>query len=138
MHTTKVVKPFKIDHVKNLRPHDQKLIQIAAFADDNSPSYSGFVDDEYAFSAGIVQAFGVGTVWVVTTPLVEKYPLWFSKAVRNMLNAGTDLYKLQRVQATVLKENKQAVKWIEFLGFKREGLMRKYVGGDHYLYSRVS
>ena len=138
MHTTKVVKPFKIDDVKNLRPHDQKFIQIAGFADDNSPSYSGFVDDEYAFSAGIVDSLGVGTVWVLTTPLVEKYPLWFSKAVRNMLNAGTDLYKLERVQATVLKENKKAVKWIEFLGFEREGLMRKYVGGDHYLYARVT
>ena len=55
-----------------------------------------------------------------------------------MLNAGTDLYKLQRVQATVLKENKKAIKWIEFLGFEREGLMRKYVGGDHYLYARVT
>ncbi len=138
MHTTKVVRPFKIDDVKNLRPHDQKLLKIAGFADDNSPSYSGFVDDEYAFSAGIVESLGVGTVWVLTTPLVEKYPLWFSKAVRNMLNAGTDLYKLQRVQATVLKENKKAVKWIEFLGFEREGLMRKYVGGDHYLYARIS
>ena len=135
MHT---IRPFKIDDVKNLREFDQKLLKIAGFADDNSPSYSGFVDDEYAFSAGIVESLGVGTVWVLTTPLVEKYPLWFSKAVRNMLNAGTDLYKLQRIQATVLKENKKAVKWIEFLGFEREGLMRKYVGGDHYLYSRIS
>ena len=138
MHTTKVVRPFKIDDVKNLRSHDQKLLKIAGFADDNSPGYSGFVDDEYAFSAGIVESLGVGTVWVLTTPLVEKYPLWFSKAVRNMLNAGTDLYKLERVQATVLKENKKAIKWIEFLGFEREGLMRKYVGGDHYLYARIS
>ena len=135
MHT---IRPFKIDDVKNLREFDQKLLKIAGFADDNSPSYSGFVDDEYAFSAGIVESLGVGTVWVLTTPLVEKYPLWFSKAVRNMLNAGKDLYKLQRIQATVLKENKKAVKWIEFLGFEREGLMRKYVGGDHYLYSRIS
>ena len=135
MHT---IRPFKIDDVKNLREFDQKLLKIAGFADDNSPSYSGFVDDEYAFSAGIVESLGVGTVWVLTTPLVEKYPLWFSKAVRNMLNAGTDLYKLQRIQATVLKENTKAIKWIEFLGFEREGLMRKYVGGDHYLYSRIS
>ena len=135
MHT---IRPFKIDDVKNLREFDQKLLKIAGFADDNSPSYSGFVDDEYAFSAGIVESLGVGTVWVITTPLVEKYPLWFTKAVRNMLNAGKDLYKLQRIQATVLKENKKAVKWIEFLGFEREGLMRKYVGGDHYLYSRIS
>jgi len=132
------IRPFKIDDVKNLREFDQKLLKIAGFADDNSPSYSGFVDDEYAFSAGIVESLGVGTVWVITTPLVEKYPLWFTKAVRNMLNAGKDLYKLQRIQATVLKENKKAVKWIEFLGFEREGLMRKYVGGDHYLYSRIS
>ena len=135
MHT---IRPFKIDDVKNLREFDQKLLKIAGFADDNSPGYSGFVDDEYAFSAGIVESLGVGTVWVITTPLVEKYPLWFTKAVRNMLNAGKDLYKLQRIQATVLKENKKAIKWIEFLGFEREGLMRKYVGGDHYLYSRIS
>ena len=134
----RTIRPFKIDDVKNLREYDQKLLKIAGFSDDNSPSYSGFVDDEYAFSAGIVESLGVGTVWVITTPLVEKYPLWFTKAVRNMLNAGKDLYKLQRVQATVLKENKKAVKWIEFLGFQREGLMRKYVGGDHYLYSRIS
>jgi len=134
----RTIRPFKIDDVKNLREYDQKLLKIAGFSDDNAPSYSGFVDEEYAFSAGIVESLGVGTVWVITTPLVEKYPLWFTKAVRNMLNAGKDLYKLQRIQATVLTENKKAVKWIEFLGFQREGLMRKYVGGDHYLYSRIS
>jgi len=132
------IRPFKIDDVKNLREYDQKLLKIAGFSDDNAPSYSGFVDDEYAFSAGIVESLGVGTIWAITTPLVEKYPIWFTKASINMLNAGTDLYKLQRVQATILKENTKAVKWIEFLGFQREGLMRKYVGGDHYLYSRIS
>ena len=133
----RTIRPFKIDDVKNLREYDQKLLKIAGFSDDNAPGYSGFVDDEYAFSAGIVESLGVGTIWAITTPLVEKYPIWFTKASINMLNAGKDLYKLQRVQATVLKENKKAVKWIEFLGFQREGLMRKYVGGDHYLYSRI-
>ena len=131
------IRPFKTDDVKNLREYDQKLLKIAGFSDDNAPGYSGFVDDEYAFSAGIVESLGVGTIWAITTPLVEKYPIWFTKASINMLNAGKDLYKLQRIQATVLKENKRAVKWIEFLGFQREGLMRKYVGGDHYLYSRI-
>jgi len=43
-----------------------------------------------------------------------------------------------RVEAEIAVEHEKAVRWIEALGFQREGLMRTYWHGkDFYLYSRV-
>lgn len=45
---------------------------------------------------------------------------------------------LQRVEAEIAVEHEQAVRWIELLGFEREGVMRAYwQGKDFYLYARV-
>jgi len=132
-----LIKPFEPKHVENLRLDDQMLLDLGGL-NEKSPSYSGFIDGSYAFSAGIINNLGMGTVWVYTTPLIEKHPIWFTKSIKNLLNAGTDLYKFERVQATVLKENVKAQKWIEYLGFEKEGLMRKFIGGDHYLYARIT
>ena len=44
-----------------------------------------------------------------------------------------------RMQATVLKNNLAAMRWHEKLGFKMEGLLKKYDGkNDYYLYSYIN
>ncbi len=45
-----------------------------------------------------------------------------------------------RIEATVDAGFGSAVRWIELLGFRKEGLMQRYSpeGHDHYLYARVA
>ena len=46
---------------------------------------------------------------------------------------------LCRAQAIIRADFKEAIKMIEFLGFRREGLLRSYLPGpkDAYMYARV-
>jgi hypothetical protein len=66
---------------------------------------------------------GVCEVFVVASEDQRRFPLAFTKAVRQ------ELYQLQnkfrRIQA-VSKNDEFHVRWLSWLGFKQEGLMRKY------------
>lgn len=43
-----------------------------------------------------------------------------------------------RVEAYVDRHHEEAKRWVALLGFRREGLMRKFANGvDYFLYSRV-
>jgi len=50
-----------------------------------------------------------------------------------------DIADYRRIEAVVDIEHKKAIRWIEVLGFEREGVMRKYTenGRDCYLYARL-
>ena len=48
--------------------------------------------------------------------------------------------KPRRIQIEVKTDYRMGCRWAEALGFKREGLMRRWMpdGSDAYLYGRVS
>jgi len=79
---------------------------------------------------------GVGEGWVVTSELVERYPLTFAKTVWRKMKEIIDEMDLVRVQTLVDAEHTVSMKWVERMGFENEGLMRKYLGGrDFYRYA---
>jgi RimJ/RimL family protein N-acetyltransferase len=47
---------------------------------------------------------------------------------------------LQRIQASVHANDKQAIRYVEWLGFENEGLMKKFGpdGSDYYRFARVA
>lgn len=76
---------------------------------------------------------GVGEVWVVSSPLVEKHPIFFAKtAWRKLFEMIKDL-DLERVQSLVDAEHKVSMVWVERMGFKQEGVMRKYMNGRDFI-----
>jgi hypothetical protein len=81
---------------------------------------------------------GVGEGWVVTSPLVEKYPVIFAKTVWRETVRLIESMDLDRIQTVVDAEHTVSHKWVERMGFKNEGLMRKYLGGrDFYRYALI-
>jgi hypothetical protein len=81
---------------------------------------------------------GVGEGWVVTSPLVEKYPVIFAKTVWRATVELIESMDLDRIQTVVDVEHTVSHKWVERMGFKNEGLMRKYLGGrDFYRYALI-
>jgi len=101
--------------------------------------YTGLADGEIVGLGGILPLWkGVGEAWVVSSPLVARYPLFFYRTIYWMLEELMEKMELVRVQTTVHCKHERSIKWVEKMKFKNEGLMRKYIGGqDYYRYARV-
>lgn len=100
---------------------------------------TGFNSGEIIACGGIVPLWkGVGEAWVVTSPLVKRYPFSFMKVVWKRLIIFMKIMELERVQTTVDAEHEVSLKWIERMGFVNEGLMKRYVNGrDFYRYALI-
>jgi hypothetical protein len=103
------------------------------------PAYTIVASEGLVASGGILPLWkGVGEAWVVTSELVDTYPLLFAKTVWRKLYEIIDGNGIERVQTTIHKDFIVSQKWAERMGFKNEGLMRKYLGGeDYYRYALV-
>jgi hypothetical protein len=76
---------------------------------------------------------GVGEGWVITSDLVEKYPILFAKTVWRKMKELMVRMGLERVQTLVDAEHTVSQKWVERMGFENEGLMHKYLGGRDFI-----
>jgi len=108
-------------------------------------SYS-FVDADLTPIAafGFIEAWpGRGMAWSLLSNRVGRKEMLYihRKAVLAAHTAMNPLTPLnfRRLETAVRTDFPEAVRWIELLGFTREGLMRAYdaAGDDYYLYSRI-
>jgi hypothetical protein len=69
----------------------------------------------------------------------RKYPLEFFRHTQRRIQWHETNLNIRRTQVTIRAGYPFLIKWIELLGFQREGLMRKFgpEGDDYYLYARV-
>lgn len=101
-------------------------------------SYTIYHDKTPIACAGIIPIYpGVAEVWALTGKLVNKYPLAFHKACKKIVAEA--LESNHRVQCTVEASYDKSVKWIEALGFEREGTLRGFnaYAEDYYMYSII-
>ena len=90
-------------------------------------------------SGGVVPSWkGVGEAWLVSSPLVQEHKIFFLRTVQAELNKMIEEGNFERVQTTVDAEHLVSIKWVKWMGFENEGLMRKFIGGrDFWRYARV-
>lgn len=88
-------------------------------------------------SGGVLPLWkGVGEAWIVSSPLVPKYKVFFVKTVLREIAILAE--KFERIQTTIDIENVVSMKWAEWMGFENEGLRRKFLGGrDYWEYALV-
>lgn len=81
----------------------------------------------------------LGEAWVIPSNLIHQHKRIFIQIVRKHLEDMTDKFAFTRVQATAKADFPKAQRFLEFLGFEREGLLRKYGvdGSDHILYAKI-
>ena len=98
------------------------------------------VGDEVMSCGGVmIMSQGVAEIWTLNGPLIKKYPIEFHKFILDCRDKFEKKFNLVRMQAPVQSDIPMNIKWIESLGFKQEGLMRKYWGGkDFCMYSRIT
>ncbi len=104
-------------------------------------SYSGFAGDRYLGSAGLIPLWpGRAMAWALVVSTVDRRQmLTIHRWVNEFLDEAQQDKRYRRIEASVLDGFVQAQKWVERLGFQREGYMKCYDpdGRDHHLYARV-
>lgn len=142
--------PFCVEHLTqiDLREFDEQVImgvpdalERIKFQAENGVAYTGIDEEGKVIAIGGVTFLweGVGSGWVLTSELLLKHKTWTHRAIRNILDITEGAHNLHRIESIILKEHKVSMRWAERLGFKQEGLLRKYNSQkqDHWLYARV-
>lgn len=91
----------------------------------------------------IIHWEGVAEVWLMLTADCEKdgfHGVIALAAIKDKMEELIRDNNIRRAQATVRTDFPQAVKMIEYFGFRCEGLMEQYCpdGGDAYRYARIT
>lgn len=142
--------PFAPGHLRRLAPQPAQA-QVALYRDwlaDNIDSYamrraafSGVIDGRIVGCAGVRPMWpGVGEAWAVFSGEALIRPFALFRAATRGLAAIEAAQGLRRVQATAHDGHAAAARFLEALGFRREGLLRRYGlwgEGNYYLYARV-
>lgn len=132
--------PFKAEHgVKIASMINGNFLRMMEVHEKLGQSLTALYGDEILCCGGIDPVWeGVGEAWTVNGPLTKVYPLTFHKTIARWLKLLSRKYGLVRIQSIVDVADPMHVKWIEALGFEREGVLRKYHWGkDYAIYARI-
>ncbi len=79
---------------------------------------------------------GNAEIWLLPSVHFAKHR-FMGRVVKGEMLAARKRHGLKRMQ-TVCKDNSVLERWMSFLGFEKEGVMRKYHhGSDHCMWGRV-
>jgi len=99
------------------------------------------VGDTIVATMGIlVDEFKQASAWIQTSDHIFKYQKSFYKKVKQELEKAFEELDIIRAQTTVLVDNETSAKFVERLGFEREGTMRSCFHNalDRHIYARLN
>lgn len=134
--------PFKKEHIEQIetRYHFPDAAKVAFTSDNSMVAYTGMMDNKIFALGGVYQLWqGVAEAFFVMSSHAYDKPLTAAKYSRAMLDYIQEENNYNRLQASVNCNDDEAVRFIGWLGFENEGLMRKFGldGTDYYRYARV-
>lgn len=89
---------------------------------NGGPAFTFTVDDVPLACAGVVILWpGVGSAWTIMSREMLDHPLWITRTVKRMLYQIIQQHDLHRVEAVALVDSIANQRWLEALGFVREG-----------------
>ena len=136
--------PLEPRHLLEIRVQDaQRNCDVALRNETNAqelaragPAFTALESEIPIACAGLAHCgSGRYLAWSVISPRgLERFG-GIHRGVRRFL----EIADYRRIEAVVDVEHEKAIRWIEVLGFEREGVMRKYTenGRDVYLYARL-
>jgi len=141
--------PFVTEHLVDLaeadtgNPGRQMMGDWKSMADRSirpELSWSGVHNGHLVGAGGIIPIWdGVAECWLVGGWRLGSHKVSAVRALTVTLARLVKEQQLRRLQAIVRADWDQAVRFVEFLRFEREGLLRGYGpdGSDHYVYARI-
>ena len=103
-------------------------------------AFTGIVNNKPIFAAGMKIIWGqVAEGWVIATNEIWNHPLGVAKAIKKDFAKVAKEHNIKRVQSGIRKDFKEGIRFAEWLGLEREGLMKNwgFDGSDQYLYARI-
>ena len=103
-------------------------------------AFTGIVNNKPIFAAGMKIIWGqVAEGWVIASSEMWKHPIGVAKAIKKDFARVAKENNITRVQSGIRKDFKQGLRFAEWLGLEKEGLMKKwgFDGSDQYLYARI-
>lgn len=140
------VEAFEPEHAMGIReavegPFDEEQKKEWCAARSLGPAYTIFDQDgRVLVCLGVQILWGrVGECWSVFSPEARKHPKAITEVTIKYLTRIVADFNLERLQAYARTDLKPAWKWLEVLGFEREGCLRKFGrdGSDQYIYGMV-
>lgn len=134
------VATFKEEDFANLSP---RAVHSAELEGGMPPglAHTFFIDEKpVAVFGGAFLNPRVFRAWALISDEVTRAPVEFFRKTRRMLLLYTAMHDLHRVEFSVRSDFATGKRFAEKLGFKSEGVMRKYGfdGADYVLYARVA
>lgn len=138
--------PFHLD-LMDIREHEMEgLFQmpeaikgLSVLAEACEDCKTIMVGTDIVGCAGYVKLWGkVAECWLIPSSQVKENKIIFSKFVKGYMDRIVGELGYERLQTTCLND-KLHCRWMRFLGFEREGVLRKYSakGEDFGMFARV-
>ena len=131
------LRPFKIDDVFKVQL-DYELPREGRCSLVEHPNIDAFTleDDDEILAVGGAHIMwpGVAEAWVLVSPSGKQHGRLFARYAKRRFEGMLKENSIRRMQATIHVTDEPAMRFVEWLGFEREGLMRKYgVEGEDYI-----
>lgn len=135
--------PFDPSHMETLDLQDAQQIMLtwwtpeyARALKNSGQAFSGILNGQTIFCAGVARQWdNRGAAWSMIGRDAGAHFVQIHRAVRRFL----DLCDIRRIEAYVDADFAEGHRWMQMLGFEREGRMRAFLplGNDCDLYARV-
>jgi hypothetical protein len=132
--------PFRAEHLSQINMQERHRRTVSYLTPEyvqmlaRGPAISAVADDRIIASTGILLQFpGLGSLWGLVSQDAGPHVVRMYRAACRFL----EIPKLRRIEATVETDFEDGCRWLELLGFEREGRMTKYGPNseDHYRYA---
>lgn len=107
---------------------------------ETKTAWTLFYERQPALVMGLEYKFPTNyEAWLIPGPKSYEHPALLSRGARRFFDKIGERLNLRRMQIVVNVHHKDAIRWAEFLQFKREGRMIQYgpEGDDYYMYART-
>lgn len=144
-----VAMPFHPTHLDRVQANDFDLAVFASLPDlsqrlemikEQRCAWTLFYKHQPALVMGLEYKWPTNyEAWIVPGKLSIEHGALLSRGARRFFDKIGPKLGLLRMQIVVNVEREAAVRWAEFLKFKREGVMAHYgpEGADYYMYART-
>jgi len=134
--------PFKKEHLNmiNLVFEMTEAGKQSLAGYDDVIGYTGMEDDTVLATGGVHRMWnGVGEAWLLVGAEGYAKPKTVAKYTDYIFQHIQEEHQMFRIQASVSVADNRANRYAQWLGFEKEGIMRRYGpdGTDYIRYARV-
>lgn len=134
--------PFHLKLFKEGREYGQAASskELRAFMFRQVEGVTIIMDGEIAGCIGLAHMWaGVAEATLVPSDVYYKYAKTLTRFVKESLDIGTETGRIHRVQALSLEKYPKHGRFLEALGFEKEGIIRAYdcEKNDYGMYARI-